>query len=117
MKIRAITIGIEPGVPLNVQRVAAAGAFAQRLKARYEDVGVPVQTVRLATPPFPTYLSNATSAELLRFARDLEHCCREHGIDYCALGPVDPEVEPEKASLRRCPLSSPIPRRYLPVRA
>ncbi len=103
MKIRAITIGIEPGVPLNVQRVAAAGAFAQRLKARYEDVGVPVQTVRLATPPFPTYLSNATSAELLRFARDLEHCCREHGIDYCALGPVDPEVEPEKRFLEALP--------------
>jgi hypothetical protein len=103
MKIRAITIGVEPGRPLNVRQIAAAGAFAQQLKTRYEEAGVPVQTVRLATPPFPTYLSDATHEAVLRFARDLEHCSREHGIDYCALGPVNPGVEAEKRFLDGLP--------------
>lgn len=93
MKIRAITVGIEPGIPLSSERIAAAGAFAQQLKTRYQDAGVAVQTVRLATPPFPSYLPDATQAAVVRFARDLEECSREHGFDYCALGLVDPEAE------------------------
>ncbi|MBI3301659.1 MAG: DUF711 family protein [Deltaproteobacteria bacterium] len=85
MKVRAITVGIEPGFPLSAEKVAAAGRFAARVRAACEEVGVPVQTVRLATPPFPRYLGSRTGTEILRFACELQHCCREYGIDYCAL--------------------------------
>ena len=95
MKVRAITVGLDPGFPLSSEKVAAAGRFAARVRAACEDTGVPVQTVRLATPPFPLYLRERTEAEILRFAGELERCCRENGIDYCALGPVNCEVDAE----------------------
>ena len=95
MKVRAITVGLDPGFPLSCEKVAAAGRFAARVRAACEDAGVPVQTVRLATPPFPVYLRERTEAELVRFAGELERCCRENGIDYCALGPVNCQVDAE----------------------
>ncbi len=103
MKVRAITIGIDPGFPLNRQVVAAAGRFAARVRTACEDTGVPVQTVRLATPPFPLYLGERTEAELLRFAAEIEKCCRECSIDYCSLGPVDPQVGSESRCLSLVP--------------
>ncbi len=103
MKVRAITIGIDPGFPLNRQAVAAAGRFAMRVRTACEDIGVPVQTSRLATPPFPLYLGERTDAEILRFTAELEECCRAHGIDYCSLGPVDPQVDSESRCLSLVP--------------
>jgi len=103
MKVRAITIGIDPGFPLNRQAVAAAGRFAMRVRTACEDIGVPVQTSRLATPPFPLYLGEHTDAEILRFTAELEECCRAHGIDYCSLGPVDPQVDSESRCLSLVP--------------
>jgi uncharacterized protein (UPF0210 family) len=88
MKVRAMTIGIEPGVPLARQAIARAGRFAARFRVFCEDAGIPVQTTRLATPPFPQYLGGKTAAEIIRFAGEIQACCREYGIDYCALGPV-----------------------------
>ena len=89
MQVRAITIGLDPGCPLNRQAIAAAGRFAARCRVACADAGVPVQTVRLATPPFPLYLGGRTEAQILQFAADIEACCREHGIDYCSLGPLN----------------------------
>lgn len=93
MKVRAVTVGMEPGFPLDSQRVAAAGRFAAHVRASCEDIGVPVQTVRLATPPFPSYLGGCTEPAIIGFAGELERCCRDNGIDYCALGPVNPPEE------------------------
>ena len=75
MKVRAITVGLDPGFPLSSEKVAAAGRFAARVRAACEDTGVPVQTVRLATPPFPLYLRERTQAEILRFASELSGGC------------------------------------------
>jgi hypothetical protein len=60
-----------------------------------EKAGVTVQTLRLATPPFPSYLEECAEGEVIGFARELERCCQEHSIDYCALGPVNPGVKAE----------------------
>src|SRR5262245_20296110 len=95
MKIRAITVGIEPDLPLVSEKIVAAGRFAARVRAACADVGVMVQTIRLATPPFPSYLGRCGEAEILRFAIELEQCCRENGIDYCSLGPVKAETASE----------------------
>jgi hypothetical protein len=51
-------------------------------------VGLEVQTVRLATQPFPIVLRDQGSAEVASFARALETVCGAHGIDYCSIGPV-----------------------------
>ncbi len=103
MKVRAITVGVDPGFPLDQQRVAAAGRFAAQVRSACENSGVPVQTVRLATPPFPLYLGGRTEAEILRFGREIEECCREHGIEYCSLGPVNPHVGAERGLLALLP--------------
>ncbi len=103
MRVRAITVGLDPGFPLNWQAVATAGQFATRVRAACEDAGVPVQTVRLATPPFPLYLGERTEAEIVRFAVEIEACCRNYGIDYCSLGPVNFQADAESRFLALVP--------------
>jgi uncharacterized protein (UPF0210 family) len=98
MKIRAITVGSAVSFPFDAQPIANAGRFAGRVRAAYEAQGVPVQTVRFATQPFSTYLQGKSEREVLRFVLDLQQCCREHGMDYCALGPGDP-ADPGDARL------------------
>ena len=90
MKIRAITIGGEQQVTLDVQAITTGARLATQLSKAYEDEGISVQTVRFATQPFPQYLGDCSEKALLRFAREIQQCCRDHGIDYCSLGPVDP---------------------------
>ena len=89
MKIRSITIGLDPGFPLKTARIKAAGRFATEVKLLCGEEGFQVQTLRLATPPFPQYLAGHSAATVLRFAQELEACCLATGLDYCALGPVD----------------------------
>ena len=95
MKIRSITIGLDPGFPPKTARIMKGGRFAQEVKTICEEEGFAVQTLRLATPPFPQYLAGCSSATVLRFAQELEACCLANGLDYCALGPVDPSVPEE----------------------
>ena len=89
VKIRSITMGLAPGFPLQTERIKKAGLFAKQIKTLCEEEGYEVQTLRLATPPFPQYLTGQSSAAVLRFAQELEACCVENGLEYCALGPVD----------------------------
>ncbi len=96
MKIRSITIGLDPGFPLKTARITHGGRFAQEVKTICEAEGLAVQTLRLATPPFPQYLAGRSPAEILRFAQELESCCLANGLDYCALGPIDPSVPEEQ---------------------
>jgi uncharacterized protein (UPF0210 family) len=98
MKIRAITVGCEIGDPFDARMIANAGRFLRRVRAAYEAQGVSVQTARFATQPFPAYLRGKSERAAIRFVLDLQQCCREHGMDYCALGPGDP-VHPDEARL------------------
>lgn len=97
MKLRAITVGVNPGPPLQSQQIVAAGRFASGLRSEYEAAGLAVQTLRLATPPFPALLGGRTEAEVLTFVKDLEACCQENGIDYCSIGPVNPQRAEERS--------------------
>ena len=98
MKIRAITIGGEQSATLNTRMVTDGARVAMQLAKACEDEGIAVQTVRFATQPFPQYLSACTEKELVQFALELQHCCQDHGIDYCSLGPVN-LYDPHEASL------------------
>ena len=95
MKIRSITVGLDPGFPLDTARIARAGRFVMRAKQACEEIGLEVQTTRLATPPFPRFLSGQSHSAVIRSAKELEARCLSHGLDYCALGPVDPS-DPEE---------------------
>ena len=89
MKIRAITFGAEQRATLDTQVIVECARVARELKKAYEAEGIAVQTVRFATQPFPQYLGDCSEAELLRFAAEIERCCREQGFDFCSLGPVN----------------------------
>jgi len=103
MKVRAITVGRESTAPLDHQEIAKAGQFADQFRTAFADIGVPVQTVRLATQPFPQYLGGLQERQLIQFAQDLQECCHDNGIDYCALGPVNPHIVTEARLLQFLP--------------
>ena len=71
-------------------------ALPKKSRPSAEAEGLAVQTLRLATPPFPQYLAGCSPAAVLRFAQELEACCLANGLDYCALGPVDPSLPEEQ---------------------
>jgi hypothetical protein len=66
-------------------------------------MGVRVQTLRLATPPFPVYLGDKSDEEILRFAKEIEAGCLEQGFDYCSLGSVEVSSAAQKRFLPLLP--------------
>jgi uncharacterized protein (UPF0210 family) len=88
MRIRSVTIGTNVSYPLDDGPFERFGAFGRQARARFEEVGLEVQTVRLATQPFPTVLRHQGRVEVAPFARALEAVCQVRGIDYCSIGPV-----------------------------
>jgi hypothetical protein len=88
MKIRSITVFLDPGWPLDESRLAQAGEFIAAARPDFESIGYEVQTARLATPPFAVILPTVTADSLTEFALALERAGAEHGFQYNALGPA-----------------------------
>jgi uncharacterized protein len=76
MDIRSITLFIEPDTP--------AAALAEFVAAARTAFPYPVQTMRLATTPFPDWLDQTPAHFIKAFAESW----RSSGIDYLSLGPV-----------------------------
>ena len=64
MKIRSITYFINPNYPLNEKALRTAGEFLAKAKSAYEAAGYEVQTMRLATIPFPALLNGEVHSGL-----------------------------------------------------
>jgi uncharacterized protein (UPF0210 family) len=94
MNIRAITYFVDAAFPLSEERLRAAGKVTSEIKAILEDAGYPVQTVRLALPPFSRVLAGDAS-KVVRLAQDLEAACFINKIDAASLGPARPTDPPE----------------------
>jgi uncharacterized protein (UPF0210 family) len=88
MRIRSVTISTNLSYPIQAEWFGEFERFQARARGLFEDAGLAVQTVRLATQPFPEILRDAGPASAAAFARELETLCRAHGIDYCSVGPV-----------------------------
>ncbi|MBI3151813.1 MAG: DUF711 family protein [Chloroflexi bacterium] len=91
MKIRSITYFCNPQFPLEEKILQDAGEFLSKAKAAYEAAGYEVQTVRLATIPFPKLLGEEHIDELPKFANQFAKAMKEAGIFYASLGPALPE--------------------------
>ena len=103
MKIRSITYFCNPRWPLDEKVLQKAGEFLAQAKSAYEADGYEVQTVRLATVPFPKLLINNKKAgstrttavkslnQTPRLAEELEKIIQQAGIAYASLGPALPE--------------------------
>jgi uncharacterized protein (UPF0210 family) len=87
MKIRSITYFCNPKYPLDEKALRAAGAFLAKAKSAYEAAGYEVQTVRLATSPFPALLNGKVNT-LPKLAEKLENILSQIGVAYASLGPA-----------------------------
>jgi len=99
VKIRSITVFVNPSWPLQVAVLRQAGEFIAQARRAYEQAGYEVQTVRLATPPFSTLLrgkdesrsGHASLGHLVDLAQAIEKTAAPLGFSYISLGPALPE--------------------------
>ncbi len=91
MKIRSITYFCNPKYPLDEKIIQAAGEFLAKAKSAYEAAGYEVQTVRLATIPFPKLLGEKQINDLPKLAEQLEKLIQPIGVGHLSVGPALPE--------------------------
>ncbi|MGB4594924.1 MAG: DUF711 family protein [Anaerolineaceae bacterium] len=87
MKIRSITVFCAPGFPPNRTLLSRVGVFANHARHDLNQAGYEVQTLRMATPPFPAWLPV--------YQRPLEAAylaveAHAEGFEYLSLGPASP---------------------------
>lgn len=92
MKIRSITYFCNPQYPLDEQVLQNAGTFLSKARSAYEAAGYEVQTVRLATIPFPQLLGAENISKLPEFTAQIDTVTQQLGIGYVSLGPALPEM-------------------------
>jgi len=87
MQIRSITTFIHPRWPISEITMQKIGIFVRHAKEAFEAAGYPVQTLRLASPPFPDFLD---INDLPDFTARLEMLVHSEGFEYVSLGPAQP---------------------------
>jgi hypothetical protein len=92
MKIRSITYFCNPTYPLDEKVLQKAGDFLARARTAYETAGYEVQTVRLATIPFPELLGEENLSKLPELTSDIDTIAQALKIGYVSLGPALPEL-------------------------
>jgi uncharacterized protein len=92
MKIRSITYFCNPKYPLDEKVLRKAGTFLSEAKSAYETAGYEVQTVRLATIPFPELLGDENISKLPELTSQIDSIAQELKIGYISLGPALPEI-------------------------
>lgn len=90
MNVRSITYFLNPGFPLQPDKLDQAARFMERARPAFEAAGYVVETARLATIPFPYLLPELTKATLIDYAQTFETAARARGFDFVALGPALP---------------------------
>ncbi len=88
MRIRSVTAFAELSYPLEAGTLNAAGDALRNARQALTAAGFEVQTVRLATQPFPAVLANAGPGKVADLAQDIEALAFVHEIDYVGLGPA-----------------------------
>jgi uncharacterized protein (UPF0210 family) len=91
MKIRSITYFCNPKYPLDERVLQKAGAFLSEARSAYEAAGYEVQTVRLATIPFPELLGTENISKLPEITSQIGNIAQGLKIGYISLGPALPE--------------------------
>ncbi len=87
MRIRSITNFIHPRWPISELILQKAGIFSRHAKATFEKAGFPVQTVRLATPPYHQFLD---PEDYLNAVNRLSVLAHSEGFEYVSFGPAAP---------------------------
>lgn len=88
MRIRSITYFCNPKYPLEEKVLEAAGTFLAEAKSAFEAGGYEVQTVRLATTPFPKLLGEENIDKLPALTGQVAEIVKQLNIGYFSLGPA-----------------------------
>ncbi|UCF61880.1 MAG: DUF711 family protein [Anaerolineaceae bacterium] len=94
MKVRALTGFVDPGWPINPEVIKSVATCLDACRDAIQEVGIEVQTLRVATPPPSEMKGPVPPAERASLAQKLEAECFANGVDYGAIGPALPD-EPE----------------------
>jgi len=97
-KIRTITAGVNLKNTSDLAVIESAISFLQRAKKQFADEGYEIQTLRIATQPFPEYLNGKTRNEALLDLKKIDEVGTANGV-LLSIGPVitDDRHDPEFA--------------------
>jgi hypothetical protein len=88
MKVRTVTAGIHVHFSDMDLQIEEAGQLLKRSRESFNDNGIEVQTLRLSTQSWITYLINRSEEGLLSSIREVEKSARRQGIDFISVGPA-----------------------------
>lgn len=91
MRIRSITSFYDPRSPHAESQLAALAALSGEYKKAVENQVMPVLSRRLATIPFPFYLSDPSESDRIARVTGLANQARDLGWDYFSIGPALPD--------------------------
>lgn len=92
MKIRSITTFFDPAVSPTDQTLDILARFAREAQTACQNQGFPVQSLRLATSPFPGWAPSLVPENMAILAAELEKQVNARGFSYFSLGPALAEV-------------------------
>src|SRR5437868_11124363 len=78
-KIRTITAGVNLKSTTDLATIESSIKFLQRGKKKFEDDGYEIQTLRIATQPFPEYLNGKSRPEALADLRKIDEVVAASG--------------------------------------
>lgn len=88
MEIRSLTYFVDLTFPLDAAQWRQINRFAKEARGFFTNGGYRVQSVRLATQPFPQLLASSEALTLARLAAEVEAAAGDAGVDYVSLGPA-----------------------------
>lgn len=92
MNIRSVTIFYPPGITEVTAPLPNLAQFAKTTVRILQQKGYPVQSIRLATPPFATWTLSLDPDDLLVQIADLEKQALANDFNYTSIGPAHPNI-------------------------
>ena len=86
-KVRTITAFLKLDRSTYLQQIQDTVDFLNKAKAAYEKAGFEVQTLRIATQPFPEYTRDLPPEDAFKFLRELDHLAGKDGF-LISVGPA-----------------------------
>ena len=88
MKARTLTLFYDPAIHSHNQTIHKLSAFSSAVQEALTNLGVELQSVRLATSPLLGWAGTTSEKELIILAQNLEALAAEHNFAYLSLGPI-----------------------------
>lgn len=89
--IRAVTAFVNLDRGTYKQQIADAVGMLKRAQIIFESRGYPVQTIRIATQPFPEYTQGMTTAQAVSFFKELDNLAEKNNFSM-SIGPAMPNA-------------------------